>query len=209
MYFYKYGYARVEAVDATHLDWQWVEGASGTVYDHVSITQSADWNSQPWTLSVNGVPNSQTPTTAPSVAPTGPTLAPTIPPTPLTITFSQSIGGITSEQASQLNFKYVFTSAIAGILNVPLASVLITASTDISTSVMITYTVKVPAGQSSFKYTQTALLSVNCQTQIMESLNYANQGYTHINTNVCIYTCIYIYLSFLCIYIHKVSGHFC
>ena len=79
-YFYKWGYARVEAVNATYLDvrtvfvhsftrapildaafsnhavncqifnhqWKWVEATSGTVMDHITITQSADWNSQPW-----------------------------------------------------------------------------------------------------------------------------------------------------------------
>ena len=28
--------------------WQWVESSSGIVYDHFTISQSADWASQPW-----------------------------------------------------------------------------------------------------------------------------------------------------------------
>ena len=35
--FYKYGYARVEAVSANELQWEWVESQSGTVYDRMAI----------------------------------------------------------------------------------------------------------------------------------------------------------------------------
>jgi len=37
MVFYKYGYARVEAVSANELQWEWVEGQSNIVYDRMAI----------------------------------------------------------------------------------------------------------------------------------------------------------------------------
>ena len=36
-YFYKWGYARVTAVNATYLSWDWVESSSGTVWDRMAI----------------------------------------------------------------------------------------------------------------------------------------------------------------------------
>lgn len=46
MVFYQYGYARVTAVNATYLDWEWVLNTSNEVLDHVVITQSDP--TQPW-----------------------------------------------------------------------------------------------------------------------------------------------------------------
>lgn len=40
MVFYRHGYARVEAVNASYLYWEWVESASGEVFDRMVITQS-------------------------------------------------------------------------------------------------------------------------------------------------------------------------
>ena len=48
MVMYKYGYARVEAVNSTYLTWEWVEGATGEVWDRASITQDGT----PWVLPV-------------------------------------------------------------------------------------------------------------------------------------------------------------
>lgn len=48
MYMYQYGYARVTAVNASYLDWQWVLSATGQVLDHMVITQSDP--TQPWVL---------------------------------------------------------------------------------------------------------------------------------------------------------------
>ena len=36
-YFYKWGYARVTAINATYLSWDWVESSSGTVWDRMAI----------------------------------------------------------------------------------------------------------------------------------------------------------------------------
>lgn len=49
MYMYEYGYARVTAVNATYLDWEWVHSMSGEVWDHMVITQSTDFT-QPWKI---------------------------------------------------------------------------------------------------------------------------------------------------------------
>jgi hypothetical protein len=46
MYMYQYGYARVTAVNASYLDWEWVLSATGQVLDHMVITQSDP--TQPW-----------------------------------------------------------------------------------------------------------------------------------------------------------------
>ena len=49
-YFYKWGYARVTAVNASYLSWDWVESATGVVWDRMAITQSDDWAAKPkWT----------------------------------------------------------------------------------------------------------------------------------------------------------------
>jgi hypothetical protein len=40
MYMYQYGYARVTAVNASYLDWEWVLSETGEVLDHMVITQS-------------------------------------------------------------------------------------------------------------------------------------------------------------------------
>lgn len=53
MYFYEYGYARVVAVNATYLKWDWVESTSGEVHDRMVITQTDP--SKPW----NAVPAAQ------------------------------------------------------------------------------------------------------------------------------------------------------
>jgi hypothetical protein len=46
MVMYEYGYARVTAVNASYLDWEWVLSSTGEVWDHVVITQSDP--SKPW-----------------------------------------------------------------------------------------------------------------------------------------------------------------
>jgi hypothetical protein len=46
MFIYEYGYARVTAVNASVLDWQWVHSMSGEVWEHVVLTQSDP--TQPW-----------------------------------------------------------------------------------------------------------------------------------------------------------------
>lgn len=46
MVFYKFGYARVEAVNATYLTWDWVQSSDGQVLDRMSISQSGTkWTS--------------------------------------------------------------------------------------------------------------------------------------------------------------------
>lgn len=44
--FYQYGYAKVTAVNATYLDWQWVLNSNNEVLDHFVLTQSDP--TQPW-----------------------------------------------------------------------------------------------------------------------------------------------------------------
>ena len=65
MVMYKYGYARVEAVNASYLTWEWVQGSDGVVYDRASITQDGT----PWVLpdTTNGN-NSSNNTMLPSYA---------------------------------------------------------------------------------------------------------------------------------------------
>lgn len=46
MVFYQYGYAKVTAVNATYLDWQWILNTNNEVLDHVVITQSDP--TKPW-----------------------------------------------------------------------------------------------------------------------------------------------------------------
>ena len=46
--FYVWGYTRVTAVNATYLDWQWVESSTGKVLDHMVITQ--DDPNKPWVV---------------------------------------------------------------------------------------------------------------------------------------------------------------
>jgi hypothetical protein len=53
MYMYEYGYARMNAVNATYLEWEWVESATGEVHDRMVITQKDP--TQPW----NAVPANQ------------------------------------------------------------------------------------------------------------------------------------------------------
>jgi hypothetical protein len=48
MYMYQYGYARVTAVNASYLDWQWVLSSTGQVLDHMVITQSDP--TKPWVI---------------------------------------------------------------------------------------------------------------------------------------------------------------
>ena len=42
MVMYKYGYARVEAVNASYMTWEWVQSVDGVVYDRVSISQDGE-----------------------------------------------------------------------------------------------------------------------------------------------------------------------
>mmetsp|Transcript_110172 Transcript_110172/g.215975 ORF Transcript_110172/g.215975 Transcript_110172/m.215975 type:complete len:633 (+) Transcript_110172:7-1905(+) len=53
MYMYEYGYARMTAVNASYLEWEWVENATGDVHDRMVITQTDP--TQPW----DAVPASQ------------------------------------------------------------------------------------------------------------------------------------------------------
>ena len=46
MYMYEYGYARMVAVNASYLNWEWVEAKSGRILDRMVITQSDP--TQPW-----------------------------------------------------------------------------------------------------------------------------------------------------------------
>jgi hypothetical protein len=44
--FYQYGYVKMTAVNATYLEWWWIDNSDNKVYDHVVVTQSdpfADW----------------------------------------------------------------------------------------------------------------------------------------------------------------------
>lgn len=45
MVFYRWGYARVKAVDAQTLEWEWLSGFDGERYDKMKITQNvtASW----------------------------------------------------------------------------------------------------------------------------------------------------------------------
>lgn len=38
--FYQYGYSKITAVNATHLEWQWIDSGDGLVYDRMVITQA-------------------------------------------------------------------------------------------------------------------------------------------------------------------------
>ena len=40
MVFYRWGYARVTAVDANTLEWKWINGIDNEMYDRVKITQN-------------------------------------------------------------------------------------------------------------------------------------------------------------------------
>jgi hypothetical protein len=42
---YEYGYARLNAVNATYLDWQWVKASTGEVLDHMVLTQADPFKS--------------------------------------------------------------------------------------------------------------------------------------------------------------------
>jgi hypothetical protein len=44
--FYQFGYVKMTAVNATYLEWWWIDSSDSKVYDHVVVTQSdpfADW----------------------------------------------------------------------------------------------------------------------------------------------------------------------
>lgn len=45
-FFYEYGYARVTAVNASYLNWEWILASTGEVYDHMVITQTDP--TKPW-----------------------------------------------------------------------------------------------------------------------------------------------------------------
>ena len=40
MVFYRWGYARVQAIDANTLQWDWLDGVDNAVYDRMVITQN-------------------------------------------------------------------------------------------------------------------------------------------------------------------------
>jgi hypothetical protein len=48
MVFYRWGYARVRAVDAFTLEWEWMSGIDNTRYDKMKITQNLTGDS--WVL---------------------------------------------------------------------------------------------------------------------------------------------------------------
>jgi hypothetical protein len=48
MVMYEWGYARLTAVNATYLDWEWVQSSTGKVLDHMVITQ--DDPTKPWVI---------------------------------------------------------------------------------------------------------------------------------------------------------------
>lgn len=51
MFFYKWGYARLTALNSTNLSWEWVESESGIVFDRMAISQITDFKSNPhWIL---------------------------------------------------------------------------------------------------------------------------------------------------------------
>jgi len=50
MYMYEYGYARVTAVNATYLNWEWVHSMSGEVWDRMTIAQSDPATSGSWKI---------------------------------------------------------------------------------------------------------------------------------------------------------------
>lgn len=45
--FYQYGYAKVTAMNATYLDWVWIDSSDNKIYDRMVITQTTDF-SRPW-----------------------------------------------------------------------------------------------------------------------------------------------------------------
>ena len=47
MFFYKWGYARLTALNSTNLAWEWVESESGIVFDRMAISQITDFESNP------------------------------------------------------------------------------------------------------------------------------------------------------------------
>jgi Iron/zinc purple acid phosphatase-like protein C len=54
LFLYKWGYARVTAINASHLSWEFVESGSGTVFDRMGISQSTDWTTKPvWSSNKN------------------------------------------------------------------------------------------------------------------------------------------------------------
>ena len=55
--YHRWGYVRLTAVNATLLDWQWVDSYSHEVVDHVIITQS-DPSVGPWILPITDGVNS-------------------------------------------------------------------------------------------------------------------------------------------------------
>lgn len=51
MFFYKWGYARLTALNSTNLSWEWVESESGIVFDRMAISQITDFKSNPhWVI---------------------------------------------------------------------------------------------------------------------------------------------------------------
>lgn len=48
--FYQYGYAKVSAVNATYLYWEWIDAGDNIVYDRMVITQTTNFD-EPWVIS--------------------------------------------------------------------------------------------------------------------------------------------------------------
>ena len=48
MVMYEYGYARVEAVNASFLSWEWVNSETGVIRDRMMLTQEEP--TKPWVL---------------------------------------------------------------------------------------------------------------------------------------------------------------
>ena len=47
MFFYKWGYARVTAINSTYLSWEWIESSSGIIFDKTAVTQILDFDLHP------------------------------------------------------------------------------------------------------------------------------------------------------------------
>ena len=53
MFFYKWGYTRIIAINATNLSWEWVESSSGIICDRMAINQLIDFDINPhWIINL-------------------------------------------------------------------------------------------------------------------------------------------------------------
>jgi hypothetical protein len=83
--FYQYGYVKMSAVNASYLEWWWIDNSDNKVYDHVVVTQSdstAEPSSAPtWSMHPSEQPScdpTASPSSSPSVSPSAePSSAPT------------------------------------------------------------------------------------------------------------------------------------